>query len=175
MVGTNAKFVLRVVTFNIFCLDLKFAPKRVNVVLLILHPYKLHEVAPDGRMCAVSSNHKVKFHFFNLLWAGVRDNRSDDLKSSLTSAKIGPSKLVVKVEGDIWGCLKDVKQSAIQICPIDCVYVLQEKQKVSNSKDLIHHKRKKKHLLFHEHRKSETPLQAHRLHFVCESCVPSWE
>lgn len=39
---------------------MEFAPQGVDVLLLIVHPGKLHQVVANGRVRAISANHEIK-------------------------------------------------------------------------------------------------------------------
>lgn len=75
---------------------MEFAPQGVNVLLLVVHSGKLHQVVANGGVCAIRSNHEIKS---NLDFPGAAIGNKilvACLEPSLVGFEISSGKLVVE-------------------------------------------------------------------------------
>lgn len=80
---------------------MEFAPQGVNVLLLVIHSGKLHQVVADSGVRSVRSNHEIKS---NLNFSGpaiVSKILVARLKPGLVGFEIGSGQLVVEEQLDI--------------------------------------------------------------------------
>ena len=108
--------------FNRF--DLKLAPQRVDVPLLVVYPCKFHEVISDGGVGSVGAQHEVEFDLDLFRPALRRAVGLAHLKPSLALLEIGPGQLVVEEEFDIGHGREDIQQLLVEISPVSREYCL---------------------------------------------------
>lgn len=80
---------------------MEFAPQGVDVLLLVVHSSKLHQVIANGRVSAICANHEIKS---NLDFPGAAIGSEifvACLKPSLVGFEISSGQLVVEEELDI--------------------------------------------------------------------------
>lgn len=91
--------------------DLKFAPQRVDVLLLVVHARELHEVVADSRVGPISPDHQVELNL-DLLRAirraEARATRVASFEPGLAFPEVCAGKLVVEEKLDIGHGLEDV-------------------------------------------------------------------
>jgi hypothetical protein len=100
---------------------MELAPQRVDVLLLVVHPRKLHQVVADGRVRAVGANHEVKGDFDfpgaavggHVLVAG--------LEPGLVGLEVGARELVVEEELDVGQGVEDVQEACVEGASVDCI------------------------------------------------------
>lgn len=99
--------------------DLKFAPKSVDILLLVVHSRILHHVVPDGRVSTISANHEVEVNldfrdsFLGLVYVLTH------FKPRLFVSEIGPRKFVVEKEGHVRHFFEDVKETLVETTSIN--------------------------------------------------------
>lgn len=88
----------------VVCLDrleMELTPQSVNVLLVVVHPGKLHKVVANSRMGTISANHEIKGDV-NLLVTRLLGRFSvSDFKPSFASAIVCACKLVVEEQLDV--------------------------------------------------------------------------
>lgn len=101
--------------------QMELAPQRVNVLLLVVHPGKLHQVVPDGRVRAVGPNHEVKGDF-NLPGPAVGGHvLVAGLEPGLVGPEVGARELVVEEELDVGQGVEDVQEACVEGASVNCV------------------------------------------------------
>lgn len=80
---------------------MEFAPQSVDVLLLVVHSSKLHQVIANSRVCAIRANHEVKSNL-NFSRAAIGSEIFVAcLKPGLVGFEISTGQLVVEEELDI--------------------------------------------------------------------------
>lgn len=100
---------------------MEFAPQGVNVLLLVIHSGKLHQVIANGRVCTVCSNHEIKGDF-DFSRAAIRNVVSvAGFKPCLVLPKVGSSELVVEEQLDVGHGFQDVEQPRVESSSINSI------------------------------------------------------
>jgi hypothetical protein len=101
-------------------LDGELAPQGVDIILLVIDPAVFHHVISDCRVCSISTDHEVKIDRNLPGTAYCRLVPIIDFQPSLMRPEVCPSQLVIEEDFDVWQRLKNVKQTLVEIAPVNC-------------------------------------------------------
>lgn len=132
LAGPNVQVVGRYPEFGhwigcVVCMDgleLELAPQGVDVLLLVVHPSKLHEMIPHSGMSTVGSNHEIESDV-DLLGTRILGRAAVlHLKPRLASTIVCARELVVEEELDIGHALENVEKPLVEsrtVNGVDCL------------------------------------------------------
>lgn len=100
---------------------MELAPEGIDVMLLVIHTGKLHQMIPDRRMRPVGANHEVKGNldlrvpFMTLKlprWVLL-------LEPSQIASKVGSGQLVIEMECDVGKVVELIQETLVEPRTID--------------------------------------------------------